>query len=86
MLAKISLLIFVLATLKVVTANSEWHYKFTYTTNINSQMSLNCGVSSAIWIGWSHYGTRHSIIKRNEKSYPEQQKLNPFNNDRVFDL
>lgn len=46
-------------------SNDNWHYKFTYTENINSQMSLECGPSKAIWIGWSHYGTRNPQIKRN---------------------
>ena len=86
MLAKLCLLILVLVTTTVVTAKPEWHYKFTYTTNINSQMSFDCGSNSAIWIGWSHYGTRNSIVKRNEKSYPEDQAANPFNNDRILDL
>jgi hypothetical protein len=41
--------------------NNEWHYKFTFTTNINSQLSVSCENSNdVIWIGWSHYGTRNA--------------------------
>ncbi len=85
MFFKLSLLVLTLATV-TVTAKREWQYKFTYTTSINSQMSLDCGSSSAIWIGWSHYGTRNSMIKRNENSLPDSREANPFSNDRVLDL
>lgn len=73
----ITFTIFMLAQVQA----SEWNYKFTYTKNINSQMSLDCGADKAIWIGWSHYGTRSSLIKRNEEEPPA---LNPFNTDRVL--
>ena len=38
--------------------SSEWNYKFTYTASVSSQMSIACEANNAIWIGWSHYGTR----------------------------
>ena len=72
-----------LLVVAAVAASNEWNYKFTYTANINSQMSLECGVNKAIWIGWSHYGTRSNVMKRNNEQPPV---LNPFNNDRVVNL
>ena len=40
--------------------NDEWHYKFSFTKQINSQLTIECGLTDQIWIGWSHYGTRHA--------------------------
>jgi hypothetical protein len=39
--------------------DDTWKYKFVFTTNINSQLSVDCPNSDQIWIGWSHYGTRN---------------------------
>lgn len=83
---KRSILIVISVLICQVVANTkenEWNYKFSYTANVNSQMSLDCGLNKAIWIGWSHYGTRSSIIKRNSQ---EAHVPNPFNNDRVLNF
>ena len=46
------------AIVERATSNDEWHYKFSYTKTINSQLTIDCGNNDQIWIGWSHYGTR----------------------------
>ena len=80
-----SILLVTLVLISKVLAIEEnkWNYKFSYTANVNSQMSLDCGLNKAIWIGWSHYGTRSSVEKRNNQ---EPQVSNPFNNDRILNL
>lgn len=38
----------------------RWNYKFAFTKSVNSQLVIECEQSDQIWIGWSHYGTRHT--------------------------
>ena len=59
------LLQFTALLLTVISATSdnnehdEWHYKFSFTKSVNSQLVIECDESDQIWIGWSHYGTRN---------------------------
>jgi hypothetical protein len=42
-----------------LSSKNEWNYKFSFTKQINSQVTIDCGLADQIWIGWSHYGTRN---------------------------
>ena len=47
-----------------------WLYKFAFTKQINAQLVIDCGQSDQIWIGWSHYGTRHaSVNSKKERTH-----------------
>ena len=64
-------ILFLVVAVARASGGDEWQYKFAYTENINSQMSLECGAEGAIWIGWSHYGTRHhSPAERSHNDSP----------------
>jgi hypothetical protein len=52
-------LILLTKQLNLALSNSEWNYKFSFTKQINSQVTIDCGLADQIWIGWSHYGTRN---------------------------
>ena len=67
-------LILILANLNTIwPLNDEWNYKFSFTKQINSQVTIDCGQQEAqIWIGWSHYGTRHA----NDNKLRDNQDLN----------
>lgn len=54
----------------------QWNYKFAFTKSINSQLIIECEQSEQIWIGWSHYGTRHPTIKPEPASIKNSQLLN----------
>lgn len=69
-------LILILANLNTIwPLNDEWNYKFSFTKQINSQVTIDCGQQEAqIWIGWSHYGTRN-IIAQSKKVNQEVLNL-----------
>lgn len=49
--------------------DSAWSYKFSFTLNVNSQLSISCAnTNDVVWIGWSHYGTRNNVNKRDERA------------------
>ncbi len=67
----------VLANLNFIwSLNDEWNYKFSFTKQINSQVTIDCGQEAQIWIGWSHYGTRNSAQSKKVQSVVNQEVLN----------
>ena len=67
MILKLTLLL--LTITNTLRADSTWNYKFAFTTNINSQLSINCdNTNDVLWIGWSHYGTRNNLKQLKEHS------------------
>ena len=67
--------------------DNNWFYKFTYTKNINSQISIDCENNDQIWIGWSHYGTRSNINNNNLNSdLVSINKISINSNDQLFPM
>lgn len=51
---------------------NPWNFKFSFTKQINSQLSIDCGEHDQIWIGWSHYGTRKLSTAKQQTSSSEE--------------
>lgn len=58
--------------------NKIWNFKFSFTTTINSQLSIDCLNDDQIWIGWSHYGTRSPF-----GGQEHHQKSSSSNNNNI---
>jgi hypothetical protein len=68
--------------LNLALSYSEWNYKFSFTKQINSQVTINCGLADQIWIGWSHYGTRY-VINNNNVASAKSNNVKSRNNQEV---
>ena len=69
--------------LNLALSYSEWNYKFSFTKQINSQVTIDCGLADQIWIGWSHYGTRNVNNNNNVASANGNNNVKSRNNQEV---
>jgi hypothetical protein len=62
--------------IETTSSNADsWFYKFSFTKNVNSQVSIECSNSDQIWIGWSHYGTRNPTTVNSEPTLTKLAEL-----------
>ena len=75
-------IILLITQLNLALSNTEWNYKFSFTKQINSQVTIDCGLADQIWIGWSHYGTRY-VINNNNVASANSNNVKSRNNQEV---
>ena len=76
-------IILLITQLNLALSNTEWNYKFSFTKQINSQVTIDCGLADQIWIGWSHYGTRNVNNNNNVASVNGNNNVKSRNNQEV---